>query len=845
MRGVLVAVGFGLVFGVYVIPMITHAAFDRDGIRERIESRLDAARDRLDERIERARERADVARERVEERRTEVRERVCERFADRGFGPSFCEEEPPEEPEAPTLTLSAQPEEIGEGATSELSWESERAQSCTASGGWSGEKALAGNEVVSPSATTSYTLTCEGEGGTVETSVTVGVVPAEPAPAVTLDADPLQIQEGDTSTLSWSSTDADTCTASGSWSGARDTSGSEEVAPSATSTYTLTCSGAGGTDEASVTVGVTPDEPTAPAPTVTLSADPNSIEAGGTSTLTWSSTDADTCTASDGWSGSTGAGGSEEVSPSATTTYTLTCTGPGGSADDSTTVNVRLADDPEATTILDVVAEDEMLTTLESAVVAAELTGALDDAGASLTLFAPTDAAFAALPDGLLSELLAAPTTTLRDVLLYHVVSEELDSAAVLATDTLEMLSGATTSITATGSSVFINDAEIVVLDIPTDNGIIHKIDAVLTPPEEPDPVDPEPADPTGVVLSEVLYDVGDGQGSETTNEWVEIYNGSGEVQELTDWTLEDSGGASDALPAVSLDPEQFLVVVNATDTLDLWSIPAGAAVVALEAPIGNGLGNSGDALILKNATGTIIDAVGWEGDASAFGATSTLEAPEGSSLARDLSVPDSDTEADWVSQEVPDPGSFAAPDEDEGGSGTPTSASPMVLTEVYYDPDPAHGTDAANEWVELYNTGTSSYELAGYTIEDDGGFSDLVPTTTIPAETYVVIADATSTGALWSIPGDAVVIFLESNLGNGLGNEGDALYLSRGDELVDALSWGNITDVFTGVPDVDDGHALARDPTVVPASAGDWTERDTPTPGAEAVPNSSGGNPV
>ncbi len=75
-------------------------------------------------------------------------------------------------------------------------------------------------------------------------------------------------------------------------------------------------------------------------PTVSLTASPSTITAGTTTTLTWSSTNATTCTASDGWSGDRALTNSREFSPTQTTTYTLTCTGEGGSASASTTVTV-------------------------------------------------------------------------------------------------------------------------------------------------------------------------------------------------------------------------------------------------------------------------------------------------------------------------------------------------------------------------------------------------------------------------------------------------------------------------------------------------------------------------
>lgn len=84
------------------------------------------------------------------------------------------------------------------------------------------------------------------------------------------------------------------------------------------------------------------DNPGTPAPTVDVTADPTTVESGGTTTITWSTTDATSCIASDAWSGDKATSGSEVIpSLDATSTFTLTCDGPGGSTADS--VIVRLS----------------------------------------------------------------------------------------------------------------------------------------------------------------------------------------------------------------------------------------------------------------------------------------------------------------------------------------------------------------------------------------------------------------------------------------------------------------------------------------------------------------------
>jgi Zn-finger protein len=240
----------------------------------------------------------------------------------------------------PTASISASPATIDQGQSATISWNSTDATSCTATGGWSGARSTTGSESVSPSATTSYTLTCNGDGGSANDSVTVTVnEPPATVPTVNVTMSPSTIDQGQSATISWNSADATSCTASGGWSGARSTSGSESVSPTATTSYTLTCSGEGGSANDSVTVTV--NEPPVPVPTVDVTVSPSTIDKGQSATINWSSTDATSCTASGGWSGSRGSGGTESVSPTATTTYTLNCSGAGGSANDSVTVIVN------------------------------------------------------------------------------------------------------------------------------------------------------------------------------------------------------------------------------------------------------------------------------------------------------------------------------------------------------------------------------------------------------------------------------------------------------------------------------------------------------------------------
>jgi transforming growth factor-beta-induced protein len=121
-----------------------------------------------------------------------------------------------------------------------------------------------------------------------------------------------------------------------------------------------------------------------------------------------------------------------------------------------------------------------VFTTLLAAVEAAGLLGTLRGAG-PFTVLAPTDEAFAALPDGTLEALLADPET-LADVLLYHVIVGDVRAAQVLTLTEATMANGGTVSISVENGEVRVNDSNVVATDIEATNGVIHVIDAVLIP---------------------------------------------------------------------------------------------------------------------------------------------------------------------------------------------------------------------------------------------------------------------------------------------------------------------------------------------------------------------------
>lgn len=134
-------------------------------------------------------------------------------------------------------------------------------------------------------------------------------------------------------------------------------------------------------------------------------------------------------------------------------------------------------------TIVDVAASSPSFKTLVTAVKAAGLTEVLSSEG-PYTVFAPTDAAFAALPKGTLQKLLKPENKeALKKVLTYHVVPGKVESSSIKPGQ-VETVEGSPVTVNVKGSSVTVNNAKVTTPDIPASNGVIHVIDKVILPPD-------------------------------------------------------------------------------------------------------------------------------------------------------------------------------------------------------------------------------------------------------------------------------------------------------------------------------------------------------------------------
>ncbi len=162
------------------------------------------------------------------------------------------------------------------------------------------------------------------------------------------------------------------------------------------------------------------------------------------------------------------------------------------SSDDSdstadTTTSTTEAPAEEMGTIVDVASGNPDFSTLVTAVTAADLAETLSGEG-PYTVFAPTNAAFEALPSGTLDELtMPENKDTLTAILTYHVVAGEVLSSDLTDGQEVETVQGETLTVGVTDDGVTLTDASgntvnVVTADVEASNGVIHAIDGVLLP---------------------------------------------------------------------------------------------------------------------------------------------------------------------------------------------------------------------------------------------------------------------------------------------------------------------------------------------------------------------------
>jgi hypothetical protein len=233
-----------------------------------------------------------------------------------------------------TVTLTASPATIPSGSPSTLTWTTNNAvNGCWAWGGgidgWKANSNGAHNQSVSPASTTTYSIECwNADGvssGVRNATVTVTV------PTLTFSASPTTITQGNASTLTWNVQNATSCWGDGTgfsnWQLSTNGSHNFQVYPPATETFYLECWNANGVSSGRKSAAITVNP--LPSPTLALTASPNPVTVGSSSTITWTPSNVTSCTASGGlggWSGSKAAtGGNQSFNIPGNTTFSMSC----------------------------------------------------------------------------------------------------------------------------------------------------------------------------------------------------------------------------------------------------------------------------------------------------------------------------------------------------------------------------------------------------------------------------------------------------------------------------------------------------------------------------------------
>jgi hypothetical protein len=293
-------------------------------------------------------------------------------------------------------------------------------------------------------------------------------------------------------------------------------------------------------------------------------------------------------------------------------------------------------------------------------------------------------------------------------------------------------------------------------------------------------------------------------------------------------------------------------------------------------------LANSGDEVILLNATDQVVDAVSWGSSSSAFNPSLKSPCPNCSfeRIGYDFNVPA--TAALWVEQHTPDPGrvdfnsnrytTAQAPVKTvtpipvtptttrtirSVSRSTPTHAPTpftgrLYISEVLYD---SVGPEPEEEWFEIYNPGGSAIDLSSFKIGDEetsGGNEGMYKfpegARIVSGGVIVIAAQASSFQTGYGLDPDFEVVDSDAAIPNlekytrwasgtiYLSNTGDEVLLLDGtDSFVDVVSWGS--SIFAFSPSVKlagSGHSLERFPANMDTNmAGDWREQASPGPGS------------
>ncbi len=344
--------------------------------------------------------------------------------------------------------------------------------------------------------------------------------------------------------------------------------------------------------------------------------------------------------------------------------------------------------------------------------------------------------------------------------------------------------------------------------------------------------------------ITEIFASAGMGS-RDAAFEWVEVFNAGSEPIDLAGWTIADNR-AVDELAAGVVGPGARVTIGGSAEAADGM-----VDVVVEDGRIGNGLANGGDVVTLRDRWGRVVDEVDYRappiplpevgqsialsGDAWVL---NTVPSPGGDGVtpppppAPEQEAPDppeepADEEAavEEVDESAVDGSAVeevaaaddevAAQDEKRAPSGPPPQ---IRITEIFASAGEG-SRDAAFEWVEIHNAGTTPVDLAGWTIGDNRAMDDLPGVVVAPG------ARITIGGSAEAADGGADIVLDDGRIGNGLANGGDVVVLRD--------PWGRVVDeVAYGVPPIPAPEAGG---SIALTDAG-WVLNTAPSPGSDEV---------
>ena len=340
------------------------------------------------------------------------------------------------------------------------------------------------------------------------------------------------------------------------------------------------------------------------------------------------------------------------------------------------------------------------------------------------------------------------------------------------------------------------------------------------------------------ILVNEVQYNPLQA-GADAAYEWVEIYNTRNEKVELIGWDIRDNGGY-DLVPSLNISPNGFVIIAASENFSANFPNYLGEIVYVADGVIGNGLGNNGDRLTIKDSLGTVIDEF-------SYGEDESITSPPHKKVAEGHSMERKPAGGEFIDNAEPTPGRglpYATPTPTANSTSTPTpSLSPtptnmslgtvanrsaILINEVQSNPLQS-GSDSSYEWIELFNPGTEAVELIGWGISDNYEM-DEIPSLNVSANGFVLVAASENFSVNFPNYNGTIAFIADGRIGNGLGNAGDRLILKdSAGTIIDEMSYGEDDSITSQpYPSVVDGHSLERAPC-----GGQFIDNEVPTPGS------------